>query len=164
MLGPANGPLPCDVLFVGEAPGRRGAASTGIPFCGDQSGARFETLLAAAGLRRDQVFITNAVLCLPLEASGRNRTPAWREVLRCRPHLLRTIALVQPRVVATLGAVALRAVTDDPAASLSALVAKPKPLGDALLFPLYHPGRQAELHRPWPTQLEDWRRLGELLR
>ena len=76
VLVPGSGRPGARWLFVGEAPGRRGAGRTGIPFLGDESGRRFERLLEAAGLRRDEVFVTNAVLCLPLDGVGRNRTPS----------------------------------------------------------------------------------------
>ena len=164
-MGAGNGPLPCDVLFVGEAPGRRGAGRTGVPFSGDESGRRFEVLLAAAGLRRDAVFITNAVLCLPLDAVGRNRSPAARELAACSSHLAATLRAVQPSLVVTLGAVALAAVEriEPHGLGLAANVGRCVEWGGRTLIPLYHPGRQAQLHRSWDRQLEDWTLLGRAL-
>ena len=75
VLSPANGSAGAGVLFVGEAPGRFGAGRTGVPFQGDVAGQRFERLLAEAGLRRAEVFVTNAVLCNPRTADGRNDRP-----------------------------------------------------------------------------------------
>jgi uracil-DNA glycosylase len=160
VLGPANGPASASLMFVGEAPGRLGAARTGVPLQGDESGRRFGLLLAAVALRRDEVLLTNAVLCLPLDATGRNRRPTMREVDSCTAHLAATIEVVDPRLVVALGAVALSA------------LAKIEPHGLVLrdhagtavnwngrmLAALYHPSRQAELHRAWESQLEDWRR------
>ena len=60
------------VLLVGEAPGRLGAGQSGVPFAGDESGRRLDALLAAARWQRDEFFITNAVLCNPLDGHGRN--------------------------------------------------------------------------------------------
>ena len=108
MLGERSGPIPAKVMFIGEAPGRRGAAVTGVPFVGDESGRRFDRLLAEAGLRREEVFVTNAVLCLPLDVAGRNRPPARLERANCAAHLSATVELVQPRLIVTLGAAALR--------------------------------------------------------
>ncbi|HLB23833.1 MAG TPA: uracil-DNA glycosylase [Dehalococcoidia bacterium] len=165
LLGPANGPLDARVLFVAEAPGRRGAAVTGIPLTRDESGRRFEAFLALADLRRDDVFITNAVLCNPLTAGGTNRTPASREIARCRPHLERTLDLVRAPVVVTLGRVALeslRAITPHDA-DLSSDVARPIPWRNRTLVPLYHPGRRSTLHRHHETQEHDWRILANIL-
>ena len=95
--------------MLGEAPGRLGAGRTSVPFSGDESGRRFEKLLAAAGLRRADVFVSNALLCLPLDAAGRNRRPSAPELANCATHLEATLAAVRPRLVVTLGATALAA-------------------------------------------------------
>jgi uracil-DNA glycosylase family 4 len=161
VLGVANGPAPCDILMLGEAPGRLGAGRTGVPFSGDESGRRFELLLAEAGLTRADVFVSNAILCLPLDAAGRNRRPSAPELANCGTHLEATLAAVHARLVVPLGATALAALEriEVHGLTLATAVATPHPWRGATLFPLYHPGRQAQLHRPWPQQLTDWRAL-----
>ena len=112
VLGDTNGPLDASLIVVGEAPGRLGAARTGVPFRGDRSGDRLEALFDAAAIDRADVFVTNAVLCNPLSGSGvaaRNRRPRSSELARCLPFLERTLALVDAPVVAALGGVALAA-------------------------------------------------------
>jgi uracil-DNA glycosylase family 4 len=99
-------------VFVGEAPGRLGAGKTGVPFSGDVAGDRFERLLGEAGLRREAVFVTNAVLCLPLDGRGLNRTPRRRESPSCSGWLRETIDAVQPRVVVAMGRIALEALAE----------------------------------------------------
>ena len=54
ILGASNGPLDARLLIVGEAPGRLGAARTGVPFQGDRSGERLEGLLQAATQRSEE--------------------------------------------------------------------------------------------------------------
>lgn len=164
VLGAHNGPIPCDWLFVGEAPGRLGAARTGIPFDGDEAGRRFTLLLAEAGLHRDQVFVTNAVLCLPLDGGKRNRRPSAAEVANCASFLARTIALVQPTVVVAMGAVALAALgrIEPHGLRLSHASGRPASWLGRTLVPVYHPGRRAELHRLWDPQVADWRALPAL--
>ena len=159
VLGIANGPIPCSVMFIGEAPGRLGAARTRVPFSGDESGRRFDALLASAGMARDRVFVTNAVLCLPLDAARRNRRPSTDEVSGCSRHLAATLDAVCPSIVVTLGAVALASLQrlEPHALSLSQDVALAAPWAGRTFIPLHHPGRQAQLHRPWAQQLEDWR-------
>src|SRR5712692_6360402 len=109
VLGELNGPVEARVMFIGEAPGRRGADRTRIPFSGDQSGKNFDRFVASIGLTRSQIFITSAALCNPRSPSGANRRPTAREIANCSDFLRRTMALVDPQVVVTLGGVALEA-------------------------------------------------------
>ena len=109
VLGSANGSIDSDILFVAEAPGRFGAGRTGIPFSGDKSGENFEELIAHIGLTRQDIFVTNAVLCNPL-ANGNNRRPTTKEIGNCSSYLKSVLDLMQPRVVVTLGGVGLDAI------------------------------------------------------
>jgi uracil-DNA glycosylase family 4 len=109
VLGPANGPVPARIMLVGEAPGRLGAGRTGVPFRGDEAGRRFDALLSLAGLARDEVFVTNAVLCNPLSDRGLNRRPRLPEVARCSGFLREQVLTVDPALVVAMGGVALGA-------------------------------------------------------
>jgi uracil-DNA glycosylase family 4 len=164
VLSDANGRRDARLLFVAEAVGRRGGAITGVPLTRDESGQRFTRFLALAGIDRDDCFITNAILCNPVDASGRNRPPTAVEVTRCRGFLERTLAAVDAGVVVATGRVALE--------SLRAIAPHHAHLADAgcafdwhgrTLVPMYHPGRQSTLHRPQAQQEEDWRRLGAIV-
>lgn len=158
VLSDNNGSLQSRVLFVAEAPGRLGAARTGIPLSGDQTGRNFERLLSAAGLSRDHVFVTNAVLCNPRDDRGRNATPSSAEVRNCARYLARTIAIVDPPAVVSLGAVALRALGEIEAHGLMLRQDCGRPVGwnGRVLVPLYHPGVRAWIHRPFEQQLSDF--------
>ena len=165
VLGEANGQLDTRVIFVAEAVGRRGGAVTGVPLTRDESGKRFAEFLALAGLCRDEVFVTNATLCNPLDLAGRNRPPTPAEVGRCRPFLARTLDAVTAPVVVALGRVALeslRAIAPHDA-DLPRDVATPIPWRNRILVPMYHPSRQSTLHRPHAAQERDWRRLGAVI-
>jgi uracil-DNA glycosylase family 4 len=164
-LGSTNGPARARVLFVGEAPGRYGAGRSGVPFHGDEAGRRFEALLAVAGLTRDEVFVTNAVLCNPLDASGRNRRPKASEVANCGAFLRRQIEAVDPDVVVALGVVALEALGRIEAHGLTLREGCGQPVAwlGRQMVALYHPGRRALVHRDEASQRGDWRRLGELV-
>src|SRR5215510_11721897 len=107
VLSELNGPIHARVMFVGEAPGRKGADRTRIPFSGDQSGKNFDRFLASIGLTRNQIFITSAALCNPRTDSGANRRPTASELKNCSSFLRRTIALIDPQLIITLGGVAL---------------------------------------------------------
>lgn len=166
VLGPPNGSLGARALFVAEAPGRLGADRGAIPLFGDQTGRNFEALLAAAGLDRGAVFVTNAVLCNPRDAQGRNAAPAAGEIRNCSAHLGETIAIVRPGYVVALGRVALgalRAVAPH-GAVLARDVGRRLAWDGRWLVPLYHPGPRARVHRAGPLQAEDFRRLGAMIR
>src|SRR5882762_1889131 len=109
VLTSLNGPVDARVMFIGEAPGRKGADRTRQPFSGDQSGRNFDRFLESIGLPRAQIFITSAALCNPRSTSGANRRPTSTEIKNCSDFLTRTIDLVQPQVIVTLGTVALEA-------------------------------------------------------
>src|SRR5437667_12091248 len=99
VLSELNGSIDARVMFIGEAPGRKGADRTRVPFSGDQSGKNFDRFIASIGLKRSQIFITSAALCNPRTATGANRRPSAREVANCSAFLKRTIELIDPRVV-----------------------------------------------------------------
>jgi uracil-DNA glycosylase family 4 len=159
-------PRAVPVLFVGEAPGRLGAARTGIPFVGDVAGERFDRLLEASGLDRADVAVTNAVLCLPFDARGRNRRPTLREIRACAPHLAAALEATRPALVVALGTVALAglAALAPHTLALRRDVALPSPWAGRWLVPLYHPSARTAAHRPFACQLDDWRRLGMFVR
>jgi len=94
-----GGPPDADLLFVGEGPGADEDAR-GEPFVG-RSGDVLDEALAAAGLDRGDVRITNCVRCRPPE----NRDPHAAELSNCRGYLEAEIAAVDPALVVTLGKV-----------------------------------------------------------
>jgi uracil-DNA glycosylase len=166
VLSSANGSLKARIVFVAEAPGRFGAGRTGVPFQGDRSGDNFETLLKHIGLTRSEVFITNAVLCNPLE-KGNNRKPNAGEIKTCSAFLTETLDIVRPKVVVTLGTVALQSLNKilSTRYQLSQTVAKPLPTLEFTLFPLYHPSpRVTNWKRPLAQQKKDFKKITPLLK
>src|SRR6266704_5513151 len=109
VLSELNGSLDARVMFIGEAPGRKGADRTRIPFSGDQSGRNFERFLSSINLTRAEIFITSAALCNPRTVTGANRRPTASELRKCSDVLRRTISLVDPSLIVTLGMVSLDA-------------------------------------------------------
>lgn len=92
------------VAFVGEAPGEHEDA-LGSPFVG-RAGQLLDRMIAAMGLHRDRVFVTNAVLCRPPE----NRPPSSTELGACAPYLLGQLRAVRPQTIVCLGKSAAGAV------------------------------------------------------
>lgn len=165
VLGPENGPVTARILFVAEAPGRRGADATGVPLSGDRTGRTFDGLLEAGGFCRSDVFVTNAVLCNPRDEAGRNNRPTAGEVANCNDHLSRLIDILDPAWVVTLGIVALEAVAQVQPHGLVLRrdVGLPTPWLERWLVALYHPGPRALIHRPLDVQKRDYARLAALM-
>jgi DNA polymerase len=160
VLSELNGSADARVLFIGEAPGRKGADRTRVPFSGDQSGKNFERFLASIGLSRDQIFITSAALCNPRSLSGANRRPTTGEIRNCSDFLRRTIELISPRVIVTLGTVALEALKliHYHELALKQDAGKIHSWDGRRLVPLYHPSPQVLItSRKEDAQLRDYK-------
>jgi len=166
VLSSANGSIDSKVLFVAEAPGRLGADRTGIPLHGDRTGDNFEALLGNIGWQRKNIFITNAVLCNPKKENGNNATPTREEIANCSAYLEMVIALVCPDVIVTLGTTALGALDlfSPHGIELRKDVAKLVPWWGTWLFPLYHPGPRALIHRSLAKQRSDFMLLSKIVR
>ncbi len=85
------------IMFIGEAPGKN-EAKNGKPFCG-ASGKFLDELLAHAGIKREDVYVTNIVKDRPPE----NRDPSPTEISSYGPFLDKQIEIIQPKIIATLG-------------------------------------------------------------
>ena len=92
-----------DVMFVGEGPGQQEDLS-GRPFVG-AAGQLLDKMLAAIGLKREQVYICNIVKCRPPQ----NRVPEADERAACMDYLRQQVALVRPKVIVCLGSTPTRA-------------------------------------------------------
>jgi len=105
---PGEGPVPAEVLFIGEAPGAK-EDQFGRPFVGP-SGRLLNGLLETAGLSREEVYITSCVKCRP----PNNRTPHTNELNICQATWLnQQIDLLDPQIIVLLGKVAAQQVLQD---------------------------------------------------
>ena len=166
VLSERNGRPGALVMFVGEAPGRQGGDRTRVPFSGDQSGRNFSRYIASIGLRREQLFITNAALCNPRTETGANRKPSRAEVENCSGFLRRQLEVVDPSVVVTLGAVSLAALraVEYHRLTLKENVGQVHAWHGRLLVPLYHPSPQVlASHRREAAQLEDYKQVARAI-
>jgi uracil-DNA glycosylase family 4 len=164
VLSELNGSPDARVMFIGEAPGRKGADRTRVPFSGDQSGANFDRYLSSINLTREQIFITSAALCNPRAESGANRRPKQKELANCSTFLRRTIDLINPRVIVTLGSVALEALKriQYHELNLKESASKIQSWNGRVLVPIYHPSPQVlASHRREAEQLQDYQVVAE---
>jgi uracil-DNA glycosylase len=93
----ADGQPGARVMLVGEAPGAE-EDRDGVPFVG-RSGKLLDRMLAAVGMKRDEVYIANVI---PWRPPG-NRTPTPQETAVCLPFIERQIELAKPDVLVCLG-------------------------------------------------------------
>jgi uracil-DNA glycosylase len=98
------------VMFVGEQPGDKEDLA-GKPFVGP-AGRELDKGLAAAGIARDEAYVTNVVKHFKFEERGRRRihqTPKRFEIDACSPWLEEELRVVEPEALVLLGATAAKA-------------------------------------------------------
>lgn len=98
------------VVFVGEQPGNDEDLA-GKPFVGP-AGKLLDKALVEVGIRRDEVYVTNAVKHFKWEPKGKRRIhkkPGAREIAACRPWLDAELEVLKPKVLVCLGATAVQA-------------------------------------------------------
>ncbi len=99
------------VMMVGEQPGDKEDLQ-GKPFVGP-AGAVLDKALAAAGIDRNEVYVTNIVKHFKWEPRGKRRIhkkPNTAEINACRPWLNAEIEVVKPWIIVLLGASAAQGV------------------------------------------------------
>lgn len=153
---PGEGPADAEIMFIGEGPGFH-ENMQGRPFVG-AAGDLFVELLAAIGMKREEVFITNVVKCRP----PGNRDPQPEELAACNPYLEKQIQIINPKVIVTLGRFSMARFI--PQAKISEVHGQPVKMKGMLIVPFFHPA--AALHRPSlrPTVEEDFAKLPDLIK
>jgi uracil-DNA glycosylase len=154
-LVPGEGDAQAGVVLVGEAPGA-GEDRSGRPFVGP-AGKLLDQLLEAAGLQREDVFITNVVKARP----PGNRDPRADEVAHHLPWLEAQLDVVRPRVVVPLGRHALAHFA--PELKISEAHGRVVEQDGRTLFPMYHPAAALHAQRLRETLFADARALAEVL-
>ena len=91
-----------DIMFIGEGPGAD-KDEQGEPFVG-RAGQLLNNMIAAMGLRREDVYIANVVKCRPPQ----NRAPERDEIETCSPFLMRQVDVIRPKIIVALGATAAK--------------------------------------------------------
>ena len=152
---PGEGPSSVDIMFIGEGPGFH-ENQQGKPFVG-QAGVFLDELLSAAGLKREDVFITNVVKCRPPS----NRDPMPEELSACSRYLDEQIELLDPKVIVTLGRFSMAKFIEN--GKISQIHGKSQTVDGRLIVTMYHPA--AALHQPAlrPALVEDFAKLRPLL-
>jgi len=156
-----EGPEDAEIVLVGLGPGYNENLE-GRPFIG-AAGKLLNKLLALAGLKREDVYITNVVKCyLP------DNKVTDEEIRACTPYLNKQIEIIKPKIIVLLGNVATNYIFNrfglQPTSmrnlhgkifSISTLFLQTK------IIPMYHPA--AALRNPGLKDVvrNDWKNLGE---
>lgn len=140
-----RGTVPCDILFIGEAPGAS-EDSLGEPFVGPAGHLLNQMIdqsqIVSGGF---SYALTNLVACIPLGEDGNKTAEPDRECVNaCAPRLLEFIRLCRPRGIILVGKLAAKHC----AAFSHAAAGADEWLGDSLLEfqDIIHPA--AILRRP----------------
>lgn len=155
-----DGNVDAQIVFIGEAPGKKEDES-GKPFVG-AAGKFLNEMLAAAGLERSDVYITNIVKYRP----PNNRDPLPEEKKVFWPYLVRQLQIIQPKVVITLGRHSMEYFLSD--MKISQIHGQPKRIkfGDShlVIIPLYHPAAALYNGSMRQTLIDDFLRVPEIIR
>ena len=106
-----EGKVDARIVLVGEQPGDQEDLA-GRPFVGP-AGKLLDRALAAAGLARTAVYVTNAVKHFNFEPRGKfrlHKRPPATSIKACRPWLDAELEALRPAVVVLLGATAAQAI------------------------------------------------------
>ena len=155
-----QGPVPCHIMLIGEAPGKT-EDKKGIPFCG-KSGSEltFLYLDKCANISRKNIYITNLVKC---RTNDKNRDPSQAEITACCRLLEIEIARVHPRFIGTVGRVSTQWMFMD-----NSKMDKMHGFGycanDRAVMPLYHPAFGLHNTSMMRHIMDDWTRFGKMIR
>ncbi|MEM0139556.1 MAG: uracil-DNA glycosylase family protein [Ferroplasma sp.] len=98
---PGEGNLNAKICILGQAPGRNEDIQK-RPFIG-RSGKLLDSMLAEAGIGREQAYITSIVQFYP----PGNRVPDSKEISICMPFLKEQLDILKPHIIILLGNVAI---------------------------------------------------------
>lgn len=153
-----SGPIPAEVMIVGEAPGAR-EDSSHQAFVGP-AGKLLDQTLREVGLKRKECYVTNVAKCRPPE----NRTPERAEIKTCTSaYLVPEWEAVKPRFVLAVGNSALIGVLGK--SGITKHRGKAVETSDGTtIFSTYHPAAVLRNPRYGPEFRTDLRRFGRLVR
>ncbi|MDN5277525.1 MAG: uracil-DNA glycosylase [Clostridiales bacterium] len=170
VFGEGNPDAP--LVLVGEAPGQQEVVQQ-RPFVG-QAGQNLNEFLEILGIKREDIYITNAVKFRPVKvdpATGRvsNRPPNREEIELSRGLLYKELCIIRPTLVVSLGNVPLKVLSDDNRITIGQVHGTPIDIAVGeegvrmTLFPLYHPA--SIIYRPQLKEvyLEDVEKLRRYL-
>lgn len=123
-----EGPVPCSIVLIGEAPGKK-EDETGLPFQG-AAGRVLRVNLFRAKITSDIYHILNVIKCRPPE----NREPLIGELYNCRPYLIHQLNALNPKIIIAMGRFSQAFILEENPSDVKVL----KNVGRLIDFPLKH--------------------------
>ncbi len=162
---PHDGPESADIVFVGEAPGHQ-EQRKGQVFIG-RTGQELESgYFPMAGLRRENVMITNAISCLPPGPDGKLNSKSTRDremLTSCAEcHLFPLLERMKPKLIVPMGSFANFAI--NPQVDLELQHGIPIRSAFGMTLPMYHPAGGIHMPKSMLHIRTDWSRLRKYLR
>jgi DNA polymerase len=158
---PGEGPASAKIMFIGEGPGKK-EDEQGRPFIGT-AGKFLDELMASISLKREDVYIANAVKCRP----PNNRDPLSEEKEICWHWLESQLEVIQPKIIIPLGRHSLAIFLPDEKISEAHGKAFKKsfpPLKKVIIFPSYHPAAALYNGSLRATLLKDFKKIPKILK
>ncbi|MCD6483037.1 MAG: uracil-DNA glycosylase [Candidatus Aenigmarchaeota archaeon] len=162
---PGEGNLNAKIMLIGLGPGYW-EDQKGRPFVG-KAGQLLNQLLESVGLKRENVYITNVVKCIPP-----NNRPTEEQIATCTSlYLKKQIEIISPKIIITLGEIATRWVFlryGLKYTSMGKLHGKPIKVsnifGVLTIIPMYHPA--SALYNPQLKDIlfDDWKSVENVLK
>lgn len=98
-----RGSIPCDILFIGEAPGHA-EDSLGEPFCGETGLLLQHEIIDVAIGKRYKYALINLLACIPLGDDGiKTEEPDDDDVKACSPRIIEFFQFAQPKLLILVG-------------------------------------------------------------
>ena len=154
-----EGPVPCSIMLIGEAPGKNEDIK-GKPFVG-KSGSELTHLYLAkcANIHRENVYITNLVKC---RTNDRDRDPNQAEIDACSHILAEEIQKVNPHFIGTIGRLSMQWMF--PEFKMEKVHGFGYAVDGRLVMPLYHPAYGLHNTSMMRWIIWDFERFGRMVR
>ena len=152
------------IMLLGEAPGEDEDIQ-GVPFIG-KAGKKLDSILSYLGVRREDIYIANSVLCRP----PLNRNPTRQELDACKWRLDLQIKLIKPKLIVVLGKIAYEQLSGAPLKGALSQVFPENIKGDWINYTVgdhdckvlttYHPSYHLRSpERAYQVTLPHWQRV-----
>jgi DNA polymerase len=150
-----------EIMFIGEAPGKK-EDEIGVPFVG-VAGKFLDEMLISINLKREDVYIANAVKCRPSD----NRDPSQEEKDSCWQWLKKQVEIIQPKLIITLGRHSMNLFLPEQKISQAHGNVFKKEffgLGQCVFFALYHPAAALYNGGMRETLKNDFKKIPQILK
>lgn len=172
---PGYGFVNANIFFLGLAPGRLGADSTGIPFTKDSSGRLFQLALSSSGISMEpnglvqnenelRAYVTNLVKCNPKNDKGNNRYPSKLELDNCNEFLKHEMRLIHFDVIVPLGRLSTEIVLNQKCNKFISMHNLPIHANGSWCIPFIHPSFVARGGYPKNKYIGDFKSLNRWVR